>query len=531
LTSITVPFVGATLNGTSNAYFGYIFGASRSGEQNTYIPETLKAVIITGGATIVSNAFSDCTGLTGITIPDSVTSIGSNAFIGCTGLTAINVSSGNIVYSSQDGVLYNKDKTKLICYPAEKSDVSFTILSNVISIEENAFSGCNNLMNFIVPDGNKSYFSSLKNAVTIIGGSSISSSFANASNVTILNISDSITSFEELTLRNSSHSLTEINVSSGNTVYSSQDGVLYNKNKTTLIVCPKGKKGVLTIPNGVYGTAYYAFGQCTGITSINIPSSFNNIGFSSFEYNISLTEINVDTDNNSFSSENGVLYNKSKTRLIRYPEGKTGGFIIPSSVTIIEGGANSWNGAFSGCTGLTSVTIPDSVTNIGEYSFYGCKSLTSINIPDSVTRLDGGAFHNTTWYNNQPDGLVYAGKFAYKYKGTMPANTSITLLDGTKGITGFAFYGYTSLTSINIPDSVTNIGEQAFNFCSNLTSVTFFGTIPSSGFDSWAFGTSGYSGYVGDLREKFYATDAANGTPGTYTRPNTSSNTWTRTGG
>ena len=79
--------------------------------------------------------------------------------------------------------------------------------------------------------------------------------------------------------------------------------------------------------------------------------------------------------------------------------------------------------AFYGCTGLTSVTIPDSVTSIGSNSFYGCTGLTSITIPDSLANIEGDAFNNTAWYNNQPDGMVYAGRVAYKYKGTMPDNT------------------------------------------------------------------------------------------------------------
>ena len=127
--------------------------------------------------------------------------------------------------------------------------------------------------------------------------------------------------------------------------------------------------------------------------------------------------------------------------------------------------------AFSGCKGLTSVTIGNSVTSIGRYAFMNCTGLTNITIPDSVTSIGDRAFYDTTWYNNQPDGLVYAGKVAYKYKGTMPSNTSIVLKEGTLGIADFAFQGCSGLTSITIPDSVTSVGYAAFSGCTGLIKI------------------------------------------------------------
>ena len=121
------------------------------------------------------------------------------------------------------------------------------------------------------------------------------------------------------------------------------------------------------------------------------------------------------------------------------------------------------------------------VTAIGNDAFSGCSGLTGITLPNTITSIGKNAFYGTAWYNDQPDGLVYAGLVAYTYKGTMPAETSINLIDGTLGIAGSAFSGCNGLTSINIPNSVIAIGDNAFYCCSGLTSVTLPSSITSIG--------------------------------------------------
>ena len=171
-----------------------------------------------------------------------------------------------------------------------------------------------------------------------------------------------------------------------------------------------------------------------------------------------------------------------------YSNEYSGNVVIPESI-VYQGNTYSvtsiGNSAFSYCNNLTSVTIPNSIKSINYRAFYECSSLSSIEIPQSVTFIADQAFYGTAWYNNQPDGLVYIGNFAYKYKGEMPSNTNITIEDGTLGIVAYAFSGYSDLTSVNIPNSVISINSYAFHECSGLKSITIPNSVTSIG--NWAF--------------------------------------------
>jgi hypothetical protein len=252
----------------------------------------------------------------------------------------------------------------------------------------------------------------------------------------------------------------------------------------------------ITIPNSVTSIGNYAFYGCSGLTSITIPNSVTNIGERVFDGCSGLTsailnckeignwfngntliqEIIIGDEvtsigNEAFSGCSGltsITIPNSVTSIENRAFGGCSGLTyvtIPSSVTSIG------NSAFSGCSSLTSITIPNSVTSIGYNAFSGCSGLTSITIGNNVTSIGAGAFEGTAWYDNQPEGLVYAGMVAYKYKGTMPDNTKIVLEEGTMGIGDNAFFDCDALISISIPNSVTSIGGYAFADCSGLTSI------------------------------------------------------------
>ena len=329
---------------------------------------SLTSVTIPDSVTSIgANAFFDCTSLTSVTIPDSVTSIGVGAFASCTSLTGIWVAESNSHYSSDaSGVLFNKDKTTLVQCPG--AFAAYTIPNSVTSIGDVAFSFCTSLASVTIPDSVTSigrhafqYCTSLTsvtipNGVTSIGDSAFSycasltsvtipdsvtsigwSAFAGCTSLTSVTIPDSVTSIGSLAFSGctsltsvtvpdsvtsigdaafaSCTSLTGIWVAEGSSHYASDaSGVLFNKDKTTLVQCPGAFSGSYAIPDSVTSIGAEAFYNCKSLTSVTIPDSVTSIGDFTFSY----------------------------------------------------------------CESLTSVTIPDSVTSIGHYAFEGCRSLTDV---------------------------------------------------------------------------------------------------------------------------------------------------------
>ena len=272
-------------------------------------------------------------------------------------------------------------------------------------------------------------------------------------------------------------SLTSIEISSNVTIIG-DDAFAYCTNLTSI-----------EIPSSVTSIGSSAFLDCTNLTSIEIPSSVTSVGYYVFSECTSLNSINVDKSNQKYSSEDGILFDKDKKELIRYPTGKKEKeYNIPSSVTRIE-----W-AAFSGCTSLTSIEIQSSVTSIkiegGAFAY--CTSLTNIEIPSGVTSI-GNAFYGCTSLNSinvDKDNQLYSSEDGILFDKvktkliTYPAGKKekeYNIPSGVTSIGGWAFYGCTSLTRIEIPSSITSIGGWAFSGCTSLTSIEIPSSVTSIG--------------------------------------------------
>lgn len=218
----------------------------------------------------------------------------------------------------------------------------------------------------------------------------------------------------------------------------------------------------ITIPVGVKTIGEDAFKGCSALTSITIPETVKRIDSGAFSYCSSLTGISVDQGNTSFMTMSNSLLTIDGKTLLAYPGGLTATeYTIPTCVTAIGAGA------FAGNINLTSVIIPQNVTDIDEEAFYDCENLETVSCTDNLTSVGAYAFQYTKWIDDQPDGIVYLGKVAYKFKG----NGTPVIADGTVSIAPYAFGFCPSLISITVPNSVKRIGYGAFSYCENLESI------------------------------------------------------------
>ncbi len=347
-------------------------------------------------------AFSECTGLTSITIPNSVTSISKYAFDGCSGLTSVNIpnsvtSIGNWAFRDCSGltsVTIPNSVTSIAAHAFQNCSglTSVTIPNSVTSIADYAFSYCSGLTSVTIP-----------NSVTSIG----SGAFEGCTGLTSVSIPNSVTSIGNYVFSDCGN-LTNVTLDSNEIVSASRDYNSSLKNifgeQVSIYVLGNNVTEIgeyafrdcsgltsVTIPNSVTSIGYGAFKGCTGLVSITIPSSVTSISDLAFSGCSGLTSVTVEITDLAAWCTNPVTFSipSSCTLYLSLNGNVIQDLTIPNSVTKIG------DRAFYGCSGLTSVTIPNSVTSIGYSAFAGCSGLTSVEIPDDVTCIGSGAFDSS----------------------------------------------------------------------------------------------------------------------------------------
>jgi hypothetical protein len=397
LAMILLPATGFAQSGTTGNLTWSLSGGTLTISGNGPMPDysyggspwynyrrSIAAMIIGNGVTSIGDwAFLQCYNLPSLAISRSVTSIGRGAFADCVSLLAINVDAGNSYYLSEGGVLFNKSKSSLLCYPAGKSD-TYSIPNSVISIGDMAFRACGYLTSVTIPnsvtsigemafDGCGLTSITIPTSVTSIGNAA----FYGCNDLPSITVPRSVTNIGEDAFGDCDN-LSAIIVDAGNSNYSSEDGILFNKSKKSLLCYPAGKSGAFSIPNSVTRIEAYAFNGCRRLTSVTISGSVTSIGRVAFQNCYGLTSAT-----------------------------------ISGSVTSIE------YGAFWDCRGLKDVTVawamPLSVSS--DVFYYTSLAPITLHVPNGTKALYAAANvwkdFGTIMDGSTSNGVVETSKIVY----------------------------------------------------------------------------------------------------------------------
>ena len=369
------------------------------------IPSTLKNIPVEE----ISLSVFDNTNITDIEIPGSITGIQANTFL--PKLRNINVDSKNKYYSSENGVLFNKNKTALVKYPSGKTEKTYKIPESVKTINTYAFYGAANLETIIIPK-------SVKNIEAVefeYDHEPSAYSFYGCSK------------------------LKNINVDSKNTAFSSKNGVLYDKKKATLIKYPEGKtQKSFKIPDSVKNVRLYALDGCKKLRNLTVPKNVVKIQTEKY-WDAPFTDdyfekITVDRNNKNYSSINGILYDKAKTKLLCYPsKNKQKSYKMPNSVKKIGYGSSMNNSKFQ------TITLSNNLERFYIHWSSNLPALKNIYVNranKSLTSING------ILYNKKVTELLH-------YPARHPQKT-YTIPNNVGGISGFDFSNVKKLENFNV---------------------------------------------------------------------------------